>query len=177
MQRLPRMGTSTSRPSVMRYRLPSAPDAVAAAFTAQRALLSEDWGEIGPLHVRMELHAGEAVPDERGDYLAAPLNRLSRLLSSGYGGQILLSQTVQQLSRGALPPGTELRDLGEHRLRDLLEPERVYQILHPDLPDRFPPLKTLDSRPNNLPLQPTPFLGREQVVQQVVDLLGRPEVR
>ena len=74
------------------------------------------------------LHAGEADPDAHGDYLAAPLNRLSRLLSAGHGGQILLSQTVQQLTRGALPAGAELRDLGEHRLRDLLEPERVFQL-------------------------------------------------
>ena len=81
---------------------------------------------------------GRPIPDARGDYLAAPLNRLSRLLAAGHGGQILLSQTVQQLTRGALPAGTELRDLGDHRLRDLLEPERVFQLLHPDLPDRIP---------------------------------------
>src|SRR5215212_8139843 len=80
----------------------TAPQAVAAALDAQRALLAEDWGEVGPLWVRMALHAGEAQPDDRGDYLAAPLNRLSRLLSTGYGSQILLSQTVQQLTRGAL---------------------------------------------------------------------------
>src|SRR5215218_6668758 len=156
---------------------PTAPQAVAAALAGQQGLLAEDWGEIGPLRVRMALHAGEAIPDDRGDYLAAPLNRLSRLLSSGYGGQILLSQTVQQLTRGALPAGAELRDLGEHRLRDLLEPERVYQLLHPDLAATFQTLRTLASRPNNLPLQPTPFLGREQEVQQVVDLLHRPAVR
>ena len=66
----------------------------------------------GPLRVRMALHAGEAIPDAHGDYLAAPLNRLARLLATGYGGQILLSQTVQQLTRGALPAGSELRDLG-----------------------------------------------------------------
>ncbi len=156
---------------------PTAPQGVAAALDAQRALLAEDWGELGPLRVRMALHAGEAQPDDRGDYLAAPLNRLSRLLSTGYGGQILLSQTIQQLTRGALPPGADLRDLGEQRLRDLLEPERVYQLLHPDLPDRFPPLKTLGSRPNNLPRQPTSFLGREEDVRQVVDLLRREEVQ
>ena len=74
---------------------------------------------------------GEATPDAHGDYLAAPLNRLSRLLAAGHGGQILLAQTVQQLTRGALPAGTELRDLGEHRLRDLLEPERVFQLRAP----------------------------------------------
>src|SRR5688500_1533420 len=106
----------------------STEEALRAAVASQRALLAEAWGEIGPLTVRMALHAGEAAPDDRGDYLAAPLNRLSRLLSSGHGGQVLLSQTVQQLTRGALPAGTTLQDLGDHRLRDLLEPERVYQL-------------------------------------------------
>jgi predicted ATPase/class 3 adenylate cyclase len=154
----------------------SAEEALRAAVASQRALLVEDWGEIGPLRVRMALHAGEAIPDAHGDYLAAPLNRLARLLSTGYGGQILLAQTVQQLTRGALPAGTELRDLGEHRLRDLLEPERVYQLRHPELPDQFPPLKSLESRPNNLPRQPTPFLGRERETSDVVSLLQRNDV-
>ena len=156
---------------------PTAPDAVSAALAAQQSLLAEDWDAVGELRVRMALHAGEAVPDARGDYLAAPLNRLSRLLSSGFGSQILLSQTVQQLTRGALPDGVELRDLGEHRLRDLLEPERVFQLLHPDLPTDFPPLLSLDVRPHNLPLQPTPFLGREREVSEVVEWLGRPDIR
>jgi class 3 adenylate cyclase len=140
--------------------LPTAPQGVAAALQGQRDLLAEDWGELGPLRVRMALHAGEATPNERGDYLAAPLNRLSRLLATGHGRQILLTQVVQQLARSALPPGAELRDLGDHRLRDLLEPERVYQLLHPELPVEFPPLIALKNRPHNLPLQPTPFLGR-----------------
>jgi predicted ATPase/class 3 adenylate cyclase len=156
---------------------PAAPTAVAAASDAQRVLRAEDWGELGPLRVRMALHAGEAKPDARGDYLAAPLNRLSRLLAIGHGGQILLTQAVQQLSRGALPPGTEVRDVGEHRLHDLLEPEHVYQLLHPDLPADFPPLTSLDARSHNLPLQPTPFLGREREVGEVVERLGRPDVR
>jgi predicted ATPase/class 3 adenylate cyclase len=156
---------------------PRAPSAVAAALQAQRALLGENWGEISPLAVRMALHAGEAEPDEHGDFLTAPLNRLSRLLAVGYGGQILLSQTVQQLSRGALPTGAALRDLGEHRLRDLLDPERVFQLLHPELPDQFPPLRSLENRPNNLPRQPTPFLGREREVADVVGLLGTDEVQ
>ena len=133
--------------------------------------------EIGPLRVRMALHAGEAIPDARGDYLAAPLNRLSRLLATGHGGQILLSQTVQQLTRGALPDGVALRDLGEHRLRDLLEPERVFQLVHPDLPERVPAPQTLESRPNNLPRQPTPFLGREREVGEVVGLFVDDDVR
>src|SRR5688572_26312316 len=156
---------------------PTAPAAVAAALQAQRALLAVDWGDVGGLRVRIALHAGEAAPDPHGDYLAAPLNRLSRLLAAGHGGQILLAQTVQQLSRGALPAASELRDLGEHRLRDLLEPERVYQLVHPDLPTDFPPLRSLDARPQNLPRQPTPFLGREQQVAEVVDLLRREDTQ
>ena len=85
----------------------SAEEALRAAVASQRALLAEDWGDPpGPLRVRMALHAGEAAPDTHGDYLAAPLNRLSRLLSAGHGSQILLSQTVQQLTRGALPEGS-----------------------------------------------------------------------
>jgi len=155
---------------------PTSPQAVAAALTAQLALLTEDWGDIGELRVRMALHAGEAEPDPRGDYLSAPLNRLSRLLSIGHGGQILLSQTVQQLARGALPAETELRNLGQHRLRDLLEPEGIYQLLHPDLPVEFPPLQTLAGRPNNLPHQPTALLGRERELGEVADLLRREDV-
>src|SRR5215207_5834260 len=155
----------------------TAEEALRAAVASQRALLAEDWGEIGPIRVRMALHAGEAIPDAHGDYLAAPLNRLSRLLATGHGGQILLAQTVQQLTRGALPAGTTLQDLGEHRLRDLLEPEHVYQLRHPDLPDQFPPLKSLENRPNNLPRQPTPFLGREREIGEVVALLRRDDVQ
>ena len=156
---------------------PTAPDAVAAALAAQKALLSEDWGTLDPLRVRMALHAGEAIPDDRGDYLAAPLNRLARLLAIGHGGQVLLSQAVQQLVRDSLPADAGLRDLGGHRLRDLLEPEQVFQLLHPDLPADFPPLRSLGARPNNLPLQPTPFLGREDEVREVTNLLRSPDVR
>ena len=130
----------------------------------------------GPLRVRMALHTAAAEP-LHGDYLAPGLNRLARLLAAGHGGQMLLSLATQELARDALPAGVTLRDLGEHPLRDLYRPERVFQLLHPDLPADFPPLRTLATRPNNLPLQPTPFLGREEQVARVVDLLGREEVR
>ena len=156
---------------------PTAPQAMAAALAGQQALAGEDWGGVGQLRVRMAIHTGDAIPDERGDYLAAPLNRLSRLLSTGHGGQVLASQAAQQLARGALPDGAELRDLGEHRLRDLLDAERIYQLLHPDLPADFPPLQSLEHRPHNLPRQPTQFLGREREVGEVVGLLGRDDVR
>jgi class 3 adenylate cyclase len=124
----------------------SAPNAVAAAIDAQRALLGEPWEAVVPLRVRMALHTGEAIPDAHGDYLAAPLNRLSRLLTAGHGEQILLSQAVQQLARDALPEGVVLRDLGEHRLRDLLEPERVWQVMALGLPADFVPPTCRDSR-------------------------------
>jgi predicted ATPase/class 3 adenylate cyclase len=156
---------------------PTAPGALAAALDGQRALLTEEWPDGDSLRVRMALHAGEAEPDDKSDYLAPVLNRLARLLAAGHGGQVLLSQAVQQLARGAVPDGSSLQDHGEHRLRDLLEPERIFQLLHPDLPDAFPPLRTLEARPNNLPRQPTPFLGREREVDEVTALLQRPEVQ
>ena len=151
---------------------PTAPDGVAAMLAAQRELLAEPWGEFGPLRVRMALHVGAATPQD-GDYLAPALNRLARLLAAGHGGQALLTLAAADLARDGLPGGATLRDLGEHRLRDLYRPERVFQLVHPDLPAGFPPLKTLDYRPNNLPVQPTPFLGRERWVIQVIELLRR----
>lgn len=154
----------------------TAPDAIAAALAAQRALLETEWGESGPLRVRMALHAGMAEPIE-GDYLAPALNRLARLLAAGHGGQVLLTQVVQHLVRGAMPQDSALRDLGEHRLRDLPAPERVYQLLHPDLPSEFPTLATLKGRPNNLPAQLTPFLGREREAARLAELLRRKDTR
>src|SRR5215210_7061694 len=156
---------------------PTAPDAVSAALDAQRTLLSEPWPEgVGTMRVRMALHTAAATPRD-GDYLAAGLNRLSRLLAAARGGQILVSLAAQDLARDALPPGAGLRDLGEHPLRDLYRPERVFQLLHPDLPADFPPIRTLATRPNNLPLQPTPFLGREDQVTRITDLLHEDDVR
>src|SRR5262245_2086349 len=156
---------------------PTAPEALAAALAAQRALTVEPWSGLAqPLRVRMALHTAAAQPRD-GDYLAPGLNRLARLLAAGHGGQVLVSLATQELARDALPAGTSLRDLGEHPLRDLYRPERVFQLLHPDLPADFPPLNTLASRPNNLPLQPTPFLGRDEQVAWLVDALRRDEVR
>jgi predicted ATPase/class 3 adenylate cyclase len=156
---------------------PTAPQAAAAALDAQRALNSESWEEIGrPLVVRMALHTAAAEPRD-GDYLAPGLNRLARLIAAGHGGQVLLSLATQDLARDALPVGTSLRDLGDHGLRDLYRPERVFQLLHPALRRDFPPLRTLASRPNNLPVQPTQFLGREAETRRIVELLRRDDVR
>jgi class 3 adenylate cyclase len=156
---------------------PTAPDAVVAALDAQRTLHKESWPEsVGALPVRMALHTAAATPQD-GDYLAPGLNRLSRLLAAGHGGQVLISLATQELARDAVPTGASLRDLGERPLRHLYRPERVFQLLHPDLPADFPPILTLASRPNNLPLQLTPFIGREDQVARIVDMLRREDVR
>lgn len=155
----------------------TAADAVAAALATQRALQHESWpAGIGSLRVRMALHTTAVTPQD-GDYLAPGLNRLARLLAAAHGGQVLLSLAAQELARDALPPETSLRDLGDHPLRDLYRSERVFQLLHPDLPADFPPILTLASRPNNLPRQQTPFVGRADQVARIVSLLRREDVR
>jgi predicted ATPase/class 3 adenylate cyclase len=150
----------------------AAPDAVAAAIDAQRAIARADWPETGPIRVRMAVHAGPAKPNAAGDYNQVPcLNRLSRLLSTGHGGQILLTELVREQLPAKLPHGATLLDLGRHRLRDLLEPERIAQVVIPGLPDHFPPLATLDRFPTNLPQQPNPLLGRESDLEAVQSLV------
>src|SRR5215203_655623 len=156
---------------------PTAPEAVAAALEAQRSLVAERWSAMdGALAVRMAVHTTAAEPHD-GDYLAPGLNRLARLVSAAHGGQVLLTLATQNLTRDALPQHASLRDLGEHPLRDLYQPQRVFQLLHPDLPADFPPIRSLATDPNNLPVQLTPFLGREEQVAQVVALLSRGDVR
>jgi predicted ATPase/class 3 adenylate cyclase/Tfp pilus assembly protein PilF len=154
----------------------TAPDALEAALDTQRRLLSSEWEESGPLRVRMALHTG-AAEERDGDYFGPPLNRVARLLSAAHGGQVLLSLPAQELVRDQLPAGTTLRDLGEKRLKDLFRPERVFQFLATGLPSEFPPLRTLDAYRNNLPLQPTPLIGREKEVSEVRDLLRGEETR
>ncbi|MBA2450883.1 MAG: adenylate/guanylate cyclase domain-containing protein, partial [Chloroflexi bacterium] len=151
-------------------------DALAAALAAQRALGVEPWGEIGQLRVRMALQTGAAERRD-DDYFGPPLNRVARLLVTGHGGQVLLAVSTAELVRDSLPAGAGLRDLGEHRLKDLVRPERVFQLVHPDLSTDFPPLRTLDLHPNNLPIQATPFVGREHEVAAVREQLLCPEVR
>ena len=154
----------------------SAPDALQAALEAQRVLLREEWAETGPLRVRMALHTG--VAEERnGDYFGPSLNRVARLLSAGHGGQVLLSLATQELVRDGLPEEIGFRDLGERRLKDLSRPERIFQITASDLPSEFSPLKTLEGRRNNLPAQPTPLVGRETELDEVLALLRSPVVR
>lgn len=125
----------------------SAPDAIEAALAAQRAIFSEPWDERSRVRVRMALHTGE-VEERDGDYLGPPVNRVARLLSAGHGGQTLLSRATRERIEDSLPEGVSTRDMGERRLKDLKEPERIHQLLAPDLPSEFPPLKTLETSSN-----------------------------
>ena len=150
----------------------SAPDALAAALAVQTALHSEppEAAALPPLRVRMALHTGPA--EERDDdYFGPTLNRVARLLAIGYGGQTLLSSAAQEEAAAALPPGVTLRDLKSHRLKDLSQPEHVWQACCESLPDDFPPLRSLGA--NNLPIQMTSFVGREADLADVKDLLTR----
>ena len=148
----------------------TAPDALEAAISAQHALTADGRGATEPLRVRMALHTG-AAEERGGDYFGPTLNRVARLLSAGHGAQTLLSLPAQELVRDQLPPGVGLRDLGEHRLKDLTRPERVFQLTAPGMPEDFPALRTLDARPNNLTMQPTALVGREKEVGAVRERL------
>src|SRR5512143_1826514 len=140
---------------------------VAAALDAQQALLRASWEEIRPheLRVRMGLHTGEAEA-RAGDFYGPSLNRAARLMAVAHGGQTLLSTTTADLVRDQLPAQASLKDLGEHRLKDLVRPEHVFQLVHPALPSDFPPLRSVDAFPNNLPVQITSFIGREHELAQ-----------
>jgi predicted ATPase/class 3 adenylate cyclase len=148
----------------------TAPHAITAALSAQRALAAEDFSAIDGLRVRMALHTG--IADERdGDYFGPTVNRAARLLAIGHGGQVLLSSISADLLRHEMPAETSLRDLGEHRLKDLAHPERVYQLVVRDLQESFPPLRSLDHLSNNLPPQLTSFVGRDAVVTDIKALI------
>ncbi len=152
--------------------------ALAAAVAAQRALLAEPqaWGETGPLRVRMGVHAGPAQWKD-GDYEAVhTLNRVTRVMSAGHGAQILATAAVVELVHGELG-GLTWRDLGEHKLKGMTTPERLYQVGAPDLPADFPPLATTDTRPTLLPTPSTPLVGREPELTAILDLLQRRDVR
>lgn len=145
---------------------------LAAAVAAQRELYAQAWELDSPLQVRMALHSGEAE-EQAGDYVGASLNRIGRLIGLCHGGQTLLTQATQELVRDSLPEGVSLRDLGRHRFRDLVYPERIYQAVIAGLPADFPPLKSLESIPNNLPAQVTSFIGRERELAAAAEGLAQ----
>ena len=148
-----------------------AKDAVLATVAAQRAFVKHAWPQAGALRVRMGLHSGE--PAASGDeYVGLDVHRAARISQAGHGGQILLSLTTRELVVEELPDGVSLRDLGEHRLKDLARPQRLFQVVIPDLRADFPPIKSLDVLPNNLPRQLTSFIGREREIEEIRRLLS-----
>jgi predicted ATPase/class 3 adenylate cyclase len=158
------------------YAFPRAQDAVAAAVAAQRALAAHSWPNDLPLRVRMGIHTGEPTATREG-YVGVDVHRAARVMSAGHGAQVLLTQPTRDLLPEDLPDAVSVRDLGEHRLRDLTHPQRLYQLVIPGLTTDFPPLKTLEARPTNLPTQLTPFIGREREVTEIVTCARRGEVR
>jgi predicted ATPase/class 3 adenylate cyclase len=146
--------------------------AVHAAVAAQQALGAVAWGSTGPLRVRMGLHTGHA---DRGheDFHGTEVNRCARLMATAHGEQIVASEATYLLVRDDAPTDVSFLDLGEHRLKDLSRPERIHQILHPDLRAEFPPLRSLSAFPNNLPAELSSFIGRKQELSAVRDALAR----
>jgi predicted ATPase/class 3 adenylate cyclase len=146
-------------------------DAVGTAVAAQRALIKHAWPGDASLRVRMGLHTGEPVNETAG-YVGVDVHRASRICSVAHGGQILVSDTTHALIAKDLPEELGLRDLGEHRLKDLAHPHRLFQVTAADLPTGFPPPKSLDVLPNNLPAQLTSFIGREREIEEIKTMLA-----
>ncbi len=145
--------------------------AIAAAAQAQRLLAAEPWPAGSEVRVRMGMHSGEAVLG--GDnYVGLDVHRAARIAAAGHGGQVLLSETTKTLADRSLPAGVSLRDLGQHRLKDLPTPEHIYQLELDGLPADFPAIRSLDARPNNLPMPVTTFVGRERQIAQIKERLA-----
>jgi predicted ATPase/class 3 adenylate cyclase len=149
---------------------PTAAGALGAAVDAQRDLNAHPWPEDGVVRVRMGLHSGEGRLGG-GDYVGLDPNRAARIAAAGHGGQVLISDATRALLDRDLPEGVTLRDLGRRRLKDLRDPERLFDLVVDGLPSEFPALKSLDARPGNLPPQLTTLVGREAEVALAIDLV------
>ncbi len=148
---------------------PSAPAAVAAAVEAQRGLATHPWPAEAEIRVRMGLHTGEGRLG--GDnYIGTDVNRAARIAAAAHGGQVLLSDATRALA-SQLPSGVTIRDLGRHRLKDLPEPDRIWQLAIDGLESEFPAIRSLDARPNNLPLPAASLIGRTAELAAIVDLV------
>src|SRR5437867_4810304 len=151
----------------------TAEDAARAAAAGQHKIAGETWGGIDePIRVRMAIHTGPAEARD-SDYFGPTLNRVARILAAGHGGQILVSNPVRDLIADHLPPAADLIDLGEHRLRDLVRPEHIFQYGEPGLAKEFPLLRSLSAFAHNLPEQLTSFIGREAELVEIKQLLSR----
>ena len=148
-----------------------ATDAISAAIETQQALARETWTDDVRLHVRIGIHTGEPMLVNE-DYVGVDVHRAARICAAAYPGQVLLSNQTRVMVERQLPPDTALRELGKYRLKDLNEPEHIYQLVIPGLPSDFPPLRWLEVIPNNLPIQLTSFIGREREIEEIGQLLS-----
>src|SRR5438445_12847650 len=148
-----------------------ASDAVRAALVIQDAVATQRWPQQAAIRLRIGIHTG-APQLVAGAYVGVDVHRAARICAAGHGGQILLSETTQALVEKILPAGVQLEDLGEHRLRDLRRPERIFHLLHPHTPPAAAPLRSLGILPHNLPVQLTSFVGRDREMREVRRLLG-----
>ncbi len=149
----------------------SATESVAAAVEIQRGIGAASWPQDAGLRIRIGLHSGEARV-AADSYVGLDVHRAARIMGAAHGGQVLASEATRALAERSLGDGVELRDLGEHRLRDLSGRERLYQLVAPGLDAAMPPPRTLDATPNNLPIQLTSFLGREQEINAIIERLA-----
>ena len=154
----------------------SAADATAAGLAAQLLLVAEPWPVTGPLRVRMGVHCGQAE-QRGGDFFGPTVNRTARIMAAGHGGQVLLSEAAGALAREALPGGADLRDLGEHRLKDLGRPEHLFQLVHPGLLSDFPPLVTVRAAGVDLPARAAALIGRGDELTEIAGRLSDGSVR
>jgi predicted ATPase/class 3 adenylate cyclase len=155
----------------------SARQAVALAADAERGFAGQPWAHGATVKVRIGMHTGEnarpGTEADASDYVGYDVHRAARVASAGHGGQVLISSVTRTLLGEELPSGVTLRDLGEHRLKDVPAPDRLFQLVIEGLPDTFPTLRTLDRAPNNLPVQLTSFIGRQRELAEARELLDR----
>jgi predicted ATPase/class 3 adenylate cyclase len=154
---------------------PKPTGALEAVIRAQRALAEEAWPHGEPVRVRMGMHTGEGRTGgsgSSGDYIGIDVNRAARIAAAGQGGQVLLSETTRSLVEAAVPEGVTIRELGEHRLKDLEHPQHLYDLVIEGLPADFPPIRTL-AVPSNLPQERTSFVGRGKEIEEVTGLIDQ----
>lgn len=154
------------------YVFASAQDALAAAIAAQRSLAAHAWPTGGTVRVRIGVHTGEGRLGG-DDYVGLDIHRAARVSASGHGGQILATARTRAEAGEAEAGDITFRDMGMHHFKDISEPERIFQVSAPDLDSSYPPIRSLEATPNNLPAPPSPLIGRTQELEEVIDLLGR----